>query len=233
VSLRRSISGNSGKPKFLEVQFLEILVCVLIHPLSRNHPDDNSDSQVSFDEMLELFIQLRVGIYIGKKDYKKKFWTTESFLRPLACPRLCCRQLQGTALCACGAPPLLHVPGGGDCVSGAGSSTLCRVPRTLSASCASRGCAHRYPSVGYNATYDYLEGQLDDAERAKRMLPAKKQQRCGLSATSAPSSPAVPSPAAAEGPRTTPRAARADDTEDDDEPIFATPGFKKRGRNAR
>ncbi len=42
-----------------------------------------------------------------------------------------------------------------------------------------------YSSVGRNAfkeedglwleaTYDYLEGQLDDAERAKRMLPAKK-----------------------------------------------------------
>ncbi len=47
-----------------------------------------------------------------------------------------------------------------------------------------------YPSVGSNAyneeevlwfeaTYDYLEAQLDDAERAKRMLPAKKQRRCG------------------------------------------------------
>jgi len=47
---------------------------------------------------------------------------------------------QGTALCACGAPPLLHVPGGGGCVSGTGSSTLCGVTRTLSASCDSRRC---------------------------------------------------------------------------------------------
>ena len=88
---------------------------------------------------------------------------------------------QGTALCACGAPPLLHVPGGGGCVSGAGSSTLCGVTRTLSASCDSRGFKLRsYPSVDRNAyneeevlwfeaTYDYLEGQLDDVERAKRM----------------------------------------------------------------
>jgi hypothetical protein len=28
--------------------------------------------------MVEIFNQL--GIYIGKKDFKKKFWTTESFL---------------------------------------------------------------------------------------------------------------------------------------------------------
>ncbi len=83
-----------------------------------------------------------------------------------------------------------------------------------------------YPSVGCNAyneeevqwfeaTYDYLEGQLDDAELAKRMLPTKKQRRSGRSATSAPAAPAVPSLAAAAGPRTTPRAARADDMEND------------------
>jgi hypothetical protein len=101
-----------------------------------------------------------------------------------------------------------------------------------------------YPSVGSNAhneeevlwfkaTYDYLEAQLDDAERAKRMLPAKKQRRGGRSATSAPAAPAVPSPAAAAGMRTTQRAARADDTEDDDAPFFATPGTRKRGRKAR
>jgi hypothetical protein len=46
------------------------------------------------------------------------------------------------------APPLLHVSGGGGCVSGAGSSTLCGVPRTLSASCDSQrlGCAPLYVS---------------------------------------------------------------------------------------
>ncbi len=294
VGLRSSISRNSGTRKFFKVQFPEILVCVLIHLFSRNHPDDNSDTPVSFDNMLEIFNQL--GIYIGNKEFKRDFWTTESFLKSqkpnnikwqqawknsikhytprvtpeydnvpvdgvfekwdprlkasqiadvvrlyketneahpattvvksqeaaeslrevvgmdirfiaccdqswmfpnddegpaaaltcpaaagppmaalppaaavdyapplqprmwtqvtsvecarcprafpsLACPRLRCRQLQGTALCACWVPPLLHVPGGGGCVSRAGSSTLCGVPRTLSASCDSRGCA--------------------------------------------------------------------------------------------
>jgi hypothetical protein len=102
----------------------------------------------------------------------------------------------------------------------------------------------RYPSVGSNAyneeevrwfeaTYDYLEAELDDAEQAKRMLPAKKQRRGGRSATSAPAAPAVPSPATAGGTRTTPRAACADDTEDDDAPVFAIPGTRKRGRKAR
>jgi hypothetical protein len=100
-----------------------------------------------------------------------------------------------------------------------------------------------YPSVGRNAynekevlwfkaTYDNLEAQLDDAERAKHMLPAKKQRHDGRSATLAPAAPAVPSPAAAAGTRTTPRAACADDTEDDDAPVFATPGTRKRGRKA-
>jgi hypothetical protein len=95
---------------------------------------------------------------------------------------------------------LLHVPGGGGCVSGAGSSTLCGVtpgfqepyqhPATVDDVC-------RYPPVGRNAcneeevrwfgaTYAYLEAQLDDAELAKRMLPAKKQRRGGRSATRRP-----------------------------------------------
>jgi hypothetical protein len=103
----------------------------------------------------------------------------------------------------------------------------------------------RYPSVGRNAyneeevawfeaTYEYLEGLVDDAERAKRMLPAKKQRRGGRAATSAPApAPAAPSPPAAAAPRTTPRAALADETGGDDEPHFATPGPKKRGRKAR
>ena len=80
---------------------------------------------------------------------------------------------------------------------------------------------------------NYLEAQLDDAELAKRMLPAKKQRRGGRSATSAPAAPAVPSPAAAAGTRTTPRAACADDKDDDDAPVFATPGTRKKGRKAR
>jgi hypothetical protein len=60
VSLRSSISGNSGKRKFSAVLFPEILACVLIHPFSRNHSDDNSDSPVSFDDMLEKFNQLGI-----------------------------------------------------------------------------------------------------------------------------------------------------------------------------
>jgi hypothetical protein len=81
ASLRSSISG-SGQQTFFEVQFPENLVRVLIYPFSRNHPDDNSKSPVSFDNMLEIFNQL--GIYIGKKDFKKNsgpLKLTESFLR--------------------------------------------------------------------------------------------------------------------------------------------------------
>ncbi len=40
-------------------------------------------------------------------------------------------------------------------------------------------------------------------------------------------------PAAVAGKRTTLRAARADNTEDDDAPVFATPGTRKRGSEAR
>ena len=65
----------------------------------------------------------------------------------------------------------------------------------------------RYPSVGRNAyneeevrwfeaTHEFLEGRLDDAERAKRMLPAKKYRRAGRSAASASAAAPVPSPAA-------------------------------------
>jgi hypothetical protein len=102
----------------------------------------------------------------------------------------------------------------------------------------------RYPSVGRNAynedevrwfeaTYEYLEGRLDDAERAKRMLPAKKPRRAGRSAASAPAAPPVPSPAAAAGTMKTSRAAPGNDTEDDDESVFVTPESRKRGRKAR
>ncbi len=121
----------------------------------------------------------------------------------------------------------------------AGFQELYQHPATVDDVC-------RCPPVGRNAyneeevrwfeaTYDYLEAQLDDAELAKRMLPAEKHRRGGRSATSAPAAPAVPSPAAATaaGTRTTPRAAYADDTEDDDTPVFETPGTRKRGRKAR
>ena len=67
----------------------------------------------------------------------------------------------------------------------AGLQELYQHPATVDDVC-------RYPSVGRNAyneeevqwfeaTYDYLEAQLDDAELAKRMLPAKKQRRGGRS----------------------------------------------------
>jgi hypothetical protein len=97
----------------------------------------------------------------------------------------------------------------------------------------------RYPSVGRNAykedevrwfeaTYEYLEGRLDDAERAKRMLPPKKPRRAGRSAA-----PSVPSPEAAAGPKKPSRAAPGNDTEDEDESVFVTPESRKRGRKAR
>ncbi len=76
-------------------------------------------------------------------------------------------------------------------------------------------------------TYEYLEGLLHDAERAKRMLPAKEHRRGGRAATSAAAAaaPAAPSP--------TPRAARADEMENDDEPLFATPGLNTWSQEAR
>jgi hypothetical protein len=62
--------------------------------------------------------------------------------------------------------------------------------------------------VWFEATYEYLEGLLDDTERAKRMLPARKQRLCGRAATSAAAAaPAAPSPPEAAALRTTPRAA--------------------------
>jgi hypothetical protein len=91
----------------------------------------------------------------------------------------------------------------------------------------------RYPSVGCNAYNQEEEGQLDDAERAKRMLPAKKHRRAGRSASSAPTPSSVPSPAAAAGKKTNARAVPAEDTEDDDEPLCVTPSTRKRGRKPR
>jgi hypothetical protein len=82
----------------------------------------------------------------------------------------------------------------------------------------------------FEATNEYLEGRLDDAERAKRMLPAKTPRRAGRSAASAP---AAPPPVAAVGPMITSRAAPGNDTEDDDESVFVTPESRKRGRKTR
>jgi hypothetical protein len=101
----------------------------------------------------------------------------------------------------------------------------------------------RYPSVGrnaytpeevkwFNATYDFLEGQLDDTERAQRLLPAKKRPRRAASAAS-PAAPAAPAPAAAAGKRKTTTPATAEDTEDEEETSLVTPISRKRGRKAR
>jgi hypothetical protein len=100
----------------------------------------------------------------------------------------------------------------------------------------------RYPSVGRDAyiadevrwfkeTYEFLKGRFDNAERAKRLLPAKKRPKRATSTAFA--APAAPSPAAAGGSRTTPRTVRADDTEDEDEPSLGTQSTRKRGCKAR
>jgi hypothetical protein len=119
----------------------------------------------------------------------------------------------------------------------AGLQELYKHPATVDDVCSypsvSRNAYNEEEAQWFEATYDYLEAQLDDAELAKHMLPAKKQQRGGRSATSAPAAPAVPSLAAAAGTRTTPRAACADDTEDYNAPAFATPSTRKRRHKAR
>ncbi len=74
MSLCGSITGNSGK----HLDENGILFIVLIHPFSRNHPDDSSEPPVTFDDMLETFNQL--AMYISKEDFKKDFWSTEIFL---------------------------------------------------------------------------------------------------------------------------------------------------------
>ena len=99
----------------------------------------------------------------------------------------------------------------------------------------------RYPSVGrnaytpeevlwFNATYDFLEGELDDTERAKRLLPAKKRPKRAASA--GPAAPG-PSPAAASGRRKRTIEATAEDTEDEEETLLVTPISRKRGRKPR
>ena len=104
----------------------------------------------------------------------------------------------------------------------------------------------RYPSVGrnaytpeevlwFNATYDFLEGELDDTERAKRLLPAKKRPKRAASAGPSPAAPgpAAPSPAAASGQRKRTIEATAEDTEDEEETLLVTPISRKRGRKPR
>ena len=57
------------------------LFVVLNPPWSRNTPQDNTTSPITFDEMLELFNQL--ATYVGKKNYKMSFWDTEPYLKLL------------------------------------------------------------------------------------------------------------------------------------------------------
>ncbi len=92
-----------------------------------------------------------------------------------------------------------------------------------------------YPSVGrnayttkeaawFNATYDYLESQLDDGERTQRLLPAKKRsKRAGAAA--AASADAVQSALAAAAPPV--------EMEDDDDLSLCPRSSRKRGHKAR
>ena len=57
------------------------LFVVLNPPWSRNTPQDNTTSPITFDEMLELFNQ--IATYVGKKNYTKNFWDTEPYLKNL------------------------------------------------------------------------------------------------------------------------------------------------------
>ena len=104
----------------------------------------------------------------------------------------------------------------------------------------------RYPTVGRNAytaeeaswcdaTYTFLEGQLDDAERAKRMLPAKKRTtgRRAAPPAAAAAPPSAPARGAARTPSKRTTAVQNDDTEDEEEESFVTPISRKRGRKAR
>ena len=86
VSHQKTISGDSGKAmKQMEYCFMyklqNFLFVVLNPPWSRNTPQDNTTSPITFDEMLELFNQL--ATYVGKKNYKVNFWDTEPYLKLL------------------------------------------------------------------------------------------------------------------------------------------------------
>ena len=45
----------------------------------RNTPDDNTEADVSMNDLIEIMNQ--AAIWIAKKDYKKDFWLAESFLK--------------------------------------------------------------------------------------------------------------------------------------------------------
>ena len=76
TSLRRTASENSGT-------LLDEIKCfkwfIDAYVFARNTPDDNTESPVSYDDMLEIYNQL--SIYIGKKSFNKNFWDTETFLK--------------------------------------------------------------------------------------------------------------------------------------------------------
>ena len=106
----------------------------------------------------------------------------------------------------------------------------------------------RYPTIGRgaytaeevnwcDATFDFLEGRLDEMQRARRNLPAKKRARRSASAApaaaTAAAATAAPSPAAAAAPRSFAGRSTEDETEDDEDiPLFPK-SAKKRGRKAR
>ena len=57
------------------------MICVSIHTLFRNTPNDYSSSPITFDDMLEIFNQ--TAIYIAKKNFKTNFWDSEPYLKNL------------------------------------------------------------------------------------------------------------------------------------------------------
>jgi hypothetical protein len=116
----------------------------------------------------------------------------------------------------------------------------------------------RYPTVGRgayttneadwcNATYDFLEKQLDDVQRAKRNLPAKKRVRRSAAAAASAADAGGDgdgggggggggggtAAAAAAAPRSSSMKAAGDATEDDDDQPIFTQKSKKRGRKPR
>ena len=102
---------------------------------------------------------------------------------------------------------------------------------------------HHYPSVGRNsytaeevkwleATYEFLEGQLGVAKRAKRQetSQARSVRRRRRRRRRRPQHAFSGGGGANED---NARSACADDTEDEDEPSLVTPSSRKRGRKPR
>jgi len=79
VSLRSAIFGNSGKRKFFEVQFFFLIR--LYSSLNFQESPGRHLRIPSFFRQHARNIQPALGIYIGKKEFKNDFWTTEAFLR--------------------------------------------------------------------------------------------------------------------------------------------------------